>query len=278
MLVATTVFAGMDALVKLLMAEHSLLQVLFFRAGFGLVPLVPLLWRGGMRVVATKRPWAHVVRSAIGLLAVGCFFMAFHRLPLVQVTAIGFAAPLLITALSVPLLKEKVTPGRWAAVATGFGGILIVAGPEAWNGDLLGAGAAFAVVGTFLYALVMVLMRDMGRTEAAVTTVFWFSMLTLVLTGATLPLVWQTPDPRAWVLFAGAGILGGIGQLLISQAVRLAPASVVAPFDYFHIVVSSSLGWLVFAEIPTVTTMAGALVVMASGLYVLRTERNQRPA
>jgi drug/metabolite transporter (DMT)-like permease len=278
MLAATSLFAGMDALVKLLMTEYSLIQVLFFRAGFGLVPLVPLLWRNGLRTVATRRPWAHVVRSAIGLLAVGCFFMAFHHLPLVQVTAIGFAAPLLITALSVPLLKETVSAGRWAAVAVGFGGILIVAGPEAWSGDLLGAGAAFAMAGTFLYALVMVMMRDMGRTEAAVTTVFWFSVLTLVLTGAALPLVWQAPDPRAWVLFAAAGILGGLGQLLIARAVRLAPASVVAPFDYFHIVVSSSLGWLVFAEIPTATTLAGALVVMASGLYVLRAERAQRPA
>lgn len=273
MLAATSVFAGMDALVKLLMADYSVIQVLFFRAGFGLIPLAPLLWRGGMRCVATRRPWAHALRSTLGLLAVGCFFMAFHRLPLVQVTAIGFAAPLLITALSVPLLKETVSPGRWAAVAAGFGGILIVAGPEVWAGDLLGAGAAFAVAGTFLYALVLVMMRDMGRTEAAVTTVFWFSVLTLILTGSALPLVWQAPDPRAWGLFAAAGILGGTGQLLISQAVRLAPASTVAPFDYFHIVVSSSLGWLLFAEIPSLNTLAGAMVVMASGLYVMRSEK-----
>lgn len=279
MLAATSLFAGMDALAKLLMtADYSVIQVLFFRAGFGLIPLAPLLWRSGMRVVATKRPWAHVARSGIALLAVGCFFQAFHHLPLAQVTAIGFAAPLLITALSVPLLKETVSPGRWAAVAVGFAGILIVAGPEAWSGDLLGAGMAYAMAGTLLYALVVVLMRDMGRTEAAVTTVFWFSMLTLALTGAALPLVWQTPDPRAWALFAAAGIVGGTAQLLISQAVRLAPASVVAPFDYFHIVVSASLGWLVFAEIPTITTLAGAMVVMASGLYVLRAEVERRPA
>jgi len=274
MLAATTLFAGMDALAKLLMAaDYSVIQVLFFRAGFGLIPLAPLLWRSGMRTVATSRPWAHVARSTIALLAVGCFFLAFRRLPLAQVTAIGFAAPLLITALSVPRLKETVSSGHWLAVAAGFGGILLVAGPEAWAGDLLGAGAAFAVSGTVLYALAVVLMRDMGRTEAAVTTVFWFSILTLILTGSALPLVWQAPDARAWGLFAATGLLGGTAQLLISQAVRLAPASVVAPFDYFHIVVSSSLGWLIFAEIPSLNTLAGALVVMASGLYVLRAER-----
>ncbi len=278
MLAATTLFAGMDAVAKLLMvADYSVIQVLFFRAGFGLIPLAPLLWRSGRRAVATARPWAHVVRSAIALLAVGCFFLAIRRLPLVQVTAIGFAAPLLITALSVPLLKERVGRDRWLAVTAGFGGILVVAGPDAWSGDLLGAGAAFAVAGTVLYALAMVLMRDMGRTEAAVTTVFWFSVLTMVLTGAALPLVWQVPDPRAWGLFAAAGILGGTAQLLISQAVRLAPASVVAPFDYFHIVASSSLGWLLFAELPGPNTLAGAMVVMASGLYVLRREKNATP-
>ncbi len=278
MLAATSLFAGMDALAKLLMAaDYSVIQVLFFRAGFGLIPLAPLLWRNGMRVVATARPWAHVARSAIALLAVGCFFLAIHRLPLVQVTAIGFAAPLLVTALSVPLLKERVGRDRWLAVAAGFGGILVVAGPDAWTGDLLGAGAAFAVAGTVLYALAMVLMRDMGRTEAAVTTVFWFSILTMVLTGAALPLVWRVPDPSAWGLFAAAGILGGTAQLLISQAVRLAPASVVAPFDYFHIVASSSLGWLLFSEMPGSSTLAGAMMVMASGLYLLRTERKPPP-
>ncbi|WP_242443086.1 DMT family transporter [Magnetospirillum sp. 15-1] len=278
MLAATSLFAGMDALAKLLMAaDYSVIQVLFFRAGFGLIPLAPLLWQNGMRVVATARPWAHVARSAIALLAVGCFFLAIHRLPLVQVTAIGFAAPLLVTALSVPLLKERVGRDRWLAVAAGFGGILVVAGPDAWTGDLLGAGAAFAVAGTVLYALAMVLMRDMGRTEAAVTTVFWFSILTMVLTGAALPLVWRVPDPSAWGLFAAAGILGGTAQLLISQAVRLAPASVVAPFDYFHIVASSSLGWLLFSEMPGSSTLAGAMVVMASGLYLLRTERKPPP-
>ncbi|EME69383.1 DMT family permease [Paramagnetospirillum caucaseum] len=277
MLAATSLFASMDAMVKLLMAEHSVIQVLFFRAAFGLIPLAPLLWQSGMRAVATARPWAHAVRSAIGLLAVGCFFLAFARLPLVQVTAIGFAAPLLITALSVPLLQERVPLQRWLAVAAGFGGILIVAGPDAWAGELPGAGAVFAVAGTVLYALVMVLMRAMGRTEAAVTTVFWFSVLTMLLTGAALPWAWRTPDAGEWVLFAAVGILGGTGQLLIARAVRLAPASVVAPFDYFHIVVSSSLGWLVFAEIPTANTLAGAMVVMASGLYVLRNERKPTP-
>ncbi|WP_231848925.1 DMT family transporter [Paramagnetospirillum magneticum] len=276
MLAATSLFAGMDALAKLLMAaDYSVVQVLFFRAAFGLLPLVPLVWRGGLRSVATQRPWTHVIRSTIALVAVGCFFQAIHRLPLAQVTAIGFAAPLLITALSVPLLKEHVSLGRWLAVAAGFGGILLVAGPEAWAGDLLGLGAALAVAGTFLYALVIVLMRVMGRTEAAVTTVFWFSVLTMILCGAALPLVWRTPDTQAWGLFAATGILGGIAQLLISQAVRLAPASLVAPFDYFHIVVSASLGWLLFSEIPTLNTLAGALVVMASGLYVLRSDKGR---
>lgn len=280
MLAATSLFAGMDATVKLLMADHSLVQVLFFRALFGLVPLAPLLWRDGSRAVATRRPLAHMVRSVIGLGAVGCFFMAVHRLPLAQVTVIGFAAPLLTTALAVPLLKERVSPGRWLAVAAGFGGVLLVAGPAAWPGGSgdggTGEGAAFAVAGTLLYALMMVLLRDMGRTETAVSTVFWFSALTLPLTGAARPFAWRAPDAAAWGLFAAAGILGGVGQLAISRALRLAPASVVAPFDYFHIVVSASLGWLLFAEVPGPGTLAGAAVVAGAGLYVIRAEKASR--
>lgn len=271
MLAATSLFAIMDSMVKLLLqAHHSVIQVLFFRALFGLLPLAPLLWCQGVGAVATGRPWAHAARSATALAAVACFFLALPRLPLVQVTVIGFAAPLLITALSVPLLKEKVTRGQWTAVAVGFGGILVVAGPDLWSGSLVGWGAALAMAGTFLYALVMVLMRDMGRTEAAVTTVFWFSVLTMILTGAALPLVWQAPSPGEWLLFAAAGMVGGTAQLLISKALRLAPASVVAPFDYFHIVMSSSLGWLLFSEIPGQRTLTGAAVVAASGLYLLR--------
>lgn len=276
MLAATSLFAAMDATVKLLMADHTLVQVLFFRALFGLVPLAPLLWRDGRRAIATRRPLAHMIRSVIGLGAVGCFFLAVHRLPLAQVTVIGFAAPLLITALAALLLGERVDRGRWLAVAAGFGGVLLVAGPAAWPGGLGGAGAAFAVAGTLLYALMMVLLRDMGRTETAVSTVFWFSMLTLPLTGAALPFAWRTPAAAAWGLFAAAGILGGVGQLAISQALRLAPASVVAPFDYFHIVVSASLGWLLFAEVPGPATLAGAAVVAGAGLYVIRAERTFR--
>ncbi|MBI3446646.1 MAG: DMT family transporter [Magnetospirillum sp.] len=272
MLAGTTVFAAMDSTVKLLMADFSVVQVLFFRAGFGLVPLLPLLWRSGIGGLATRRPLAHAARSAVGLAAVTCFFLAFQSLPLARVTVIGFGAPLLITALSVPLLKEHVGLGRWLAVAMGFSGVLIMAGSDAMSGGGWSMGAAYALAGTILYALVMVMMRIMGRTETALTTVFWFSILTLSVTGCALPLVWRTPDAQAWALLATAGILGGIGQLLITQAVRLAPASVVAPFDYFHIVASSSLGWLIFAEPLAPSTIAGALVVVGSGLYVLRQE------
>lgn len=273
MLAATITFTGMDAVVKLLLAGHSLPQVLFFRALFGLVPLLPLLMRGGWGLAATGRPWAHVLRSGAALAAVSCFFSAVHRLPLAQVTVIGFGAPLIITALSVPLLKEHVTLRRWAAVSLGFVGVALAAGQELRPAEAEAAGVAFALAGTLLYALVVVLMRALGRTEPAVTTVFWFSIITMGLTGPTLPWTWSPPDAAGWALLAAAGILGGSAQLLMSQALRLAPASTVAPFDYFHILASAALGRWLFGEIPTPATLAGAVVVVAAGLYVVQCER-----
>lgn len=268
MIGGTSIFAAMDALVKWLVADHSVVQVLFFRSVFGLIPLLPLILRGGRAAVATRRPAAHAVRSLVGLLAIGSFFYAFGQLPLAEVTAIAFAAPLIMTALSVPFLGETVGPRRWAAVVAGFLAVLVIVRPQMG----MSAGAAVALLGTVLYAVVMVLMRRMSQTEKPVTIVFWFSVTTAIVSGLALPWAWTPPTPQAWGLFLAAGILGGSAQLLVTQAVRLAPVSVVAPFDYLHIVWAVALGWSIWGDVPTVETIAGACVIAACGLYVLHRE------
>lgn len=269
MIGAAAVFATMDAVVKWLVAAYPVAEIMAFRSAFALVLVLPAVVAGGWRRLATRRPWAHVLRSGLGLVAIACFFIAFETLPLAQVTGIFFAAPLAMTALSGPLLGERVGPRRWAAIVVGFAGVLLIARPEGAPWSL---GMAAALAGTLIYALVMVLVRDMGRTEATLTIVFWFSAGTTLATGALLPWVWVPPQSGHWPLLAAVGVLGGIGQILATRAVRLAPVGVVAPFDYLHLVFATFYGWLLWQDWPSAATLAGSAVIMASGLYVMHRE------
>jgi drug/metabolite transporter (DMT)-like permease len=270
MVAGTSVFAAMDALVKALMADYPVVQVLFFRSVFALVPLAPLLWHEGRGALATGRPWAHVLRSGIGMVAIACFFVAFGALPLAQVTIIAFAAPLLVTALSVPVLKEKVGRRRWAAVSAGFVGVLVIVRPADMAGFDIGLAAA--LLGTVLYAVVMVLIRAMSATERPVTIVGWFTLSSIAASGIALPWFWVQPIGWDWAGLAAIGIFGGIAQLLITQAVRLAPVSVVMPFDYLHLIFAITLGWAFWGEIPGPRTWVGGAIIVAAGLYVLHRE------
>lgn len=270
MVAATSLFAALDAMVKWLMADYSVVQVMFFRAAFALIPLAPWAWREGWAVLATGRPLAHVARSAIGIVAIGCFFIAFGALPLAQVTAISFAAPLLMTALSVPVLKEKVGWRRWAAVGVGFVGVLVIVRPGAMAAE---AALAAALAGTVLYAVIMVLVRAMSVTERPVTIVAWFTIAALAVSGAALPWFWRTPSAFDLMLLAGVGVVGGGAQLLVTQAVRLAPVSVVAPFDYLHLLFAVGFGWAIWGDLPGSHTLAGGAIIVGAGLYVIHRER-----
>lgn len=270
---AASVFATMDALVKWLVADYPVIQVIAFRSAFALVVVLPVLWISGLGQVATQRKWAHLLRSLIGLIAIACFFQALNDLPLAQVTGIFFAAPLMMTALSVPLLKERVGPRRWAAVAAGFLGVLLIVRPDR---AMLNSGMVAALAGTVLYALVMVLIRDMSRTEKTVTIVFWFSLSSTLVSGAMAPWHWLPPSGLDFALLAAVGLLGGAGQLLATQAVRMTPVSVVAPFDYLHLVFATGYGWALWRDWPSLSTLAGSAVIMACGLYVLHREAQGR--
>lgn len=273
MVAAASVFATMDAVVKWLVASYPVIEIMAFRSAFALVPVLPLLWIGGLGQLATGRKWAHGLRALIGLIAIACFFQALDALPLAQVTGIFFAAPLMMTALSVPILKEKVGPRRWAAVAVGFGGVLLIVRPDSVQ---LNGGMVAALVGTMLYAVVMVLIRDMSRTEKTVTIVFWFSVATTVVTGAMAPWHWVAPSGLDFALLAAVGLLGGAGQLLATQAVRLAPVSILAPFDYLHLVFATAYGWALWQDWPTPSTLVGSAIIMACGLYLLKREAGGR--
>ena len=275
MLAAVAVFSTMDALIKHLTEAYSSIQIIFFRNLFAFIPLLPLLLRsGGPALLRTRRLGSHLARAGMGLGAMVCFFTAFALMPLADVVAISLSAPIFITALSVPLLSERVGPRRWAAVLVGFIGVLVMVRPSA---AVLSQPAVFLpLAGAVLYALALIAMRKLGATERAPTTVFYFTLACTFMSGLAQPFVWHTPDALGFVLLVCVGLLGGSAQLLMTQALRIAPAAVVAPFDYSALVFSIGFGFVFWGEVPDRLLLLGAAIVIASGLYILHRETLRR--
>jgi drug/metabolite transporter (DMT)-like permease len=250
-------------------------EVIFFRAFFAMLPLFALSWVtvGPLAVVRTRRPVFHVVRSAAGVCSMFLNFAALALLPLADITAFSFVAPIFAVVLSAIILHEQVGRFRWGAVAVGFAGVLLMIQP---HGGLLSifarslsAGAALALGGAFLSAFVVVFIRQMSTTERSETIVFYF-MLTCSVAGA-VSMIWfftpLTPGLTAWLSLAG--VLGGIGQICMTFSYRYAEPSLLAPFDYIAMVWAVLLGYFVFGEIPQTLVMAGAGVVIVAGLFIV---------
>lgn len=272
-------FSIMNVLVKLLMDRFSVTEVAFFRSLFALLPVcLAIHLSGGFRTaLRTARPMGHLTRSLIGLSTMIAMFWSFHLLPLGDAIALNFAGPLFLTALSVPMLKEKVGIHRWSAVLVGFSGVVIIAKP---SGDLLNLGVLVALGGAFCNAAAMIAIRQLSKSEAPNTIVFYFTLLTTVLVGLALPFSWTTPSPTEWAMLTAMGLLGGCAQLLMTRAYSLAPAAVVAPLTYSSLLIAVLFGWLLWGDVPTASMGLGAAVVMVSGLYILHreTRRNATPS
>jgi drug/metabolite transporter (DMT)-like permease len=266
---AMALFAIMSALIKWCGAHGvPVFQMIFFRNAFAFVPLVIYIWRTtGPRVLITRRPLGHLARASVGLVGMSCSFSALQYLPLTAATAFNFAAPLFMTALSAPILHEKVGRHRWAAVVIGFLGVLIMIRPDPGKMNLLGSGLALA--GAVASAGAMVTIREIGKTERGATIVFYFTLAGAVLGLASLPFGWVMPSRQILGLLIVMGLIGGVGQLLMTEALRVAPVGVVAPFDYIQLLWASLIGFGVWGEIPQALTMAGAVVVAGSGVYIL---------
>jgi drug/metabolite transporter (DMT)-like permease len=268
---AILLFAAMDTLIKFLTADYPVPQLMFVRSlvAFLLVGGYTLVRGGGIVAMRTKRPWGHVWRAFAGLISMGCFFYAFRELPLADVYVLSFAGPLFITALSAPLLGEPVGWRRWAAVVVGFGGVVVMAQPSA------GAPLVPVLVGlcaALFYALAALAVRGLSRTETSASIVLYLLLTTTVVSGALAVPVWTAPTAFALGLMALVGAIGAGAQVLLTQAFRRAPPAVVAPFEYTGMVWASLFGWMVFGDLPTVPVLAGAMVIIGSGLYILHRE------
>jgi drug/metabolite transporter (DMT)-like permease len=280
-LISAFLLAVMSALVRFLGERYPVGQTMFFRSAFAILPvLVIYAWRNELAsAVRTNRPLGHVGRGLISVFGMFCNFSALARLPIVDATAISFAAPLITVALAATLLNERVRIYRWSAVIVGFVGILVMLAPN-FDPALRAAGAAastvgfaFAIVGAFCNAGSVIQTRRLTQTETTSSIVFYFSLVCAVAGLATWPFGWLRPDWPELLALVAVGLCGGVAHILLTESYRWAPASLVAPFDYTAMVWAFLLGYFFFHELPGAFVFAGAIIIAGAGLFVIWRER-----
>ena len=270
-LASLALFCTMDAMVKALGDVYGPFQLMLFRSAVAMLPIAFIVWRAGdLRVVRSSRPWLQAARIVAGLGSSAGFFYIFPRMPLVDAYAISFAAPLFMVALSVPLLGEQVGWRRWTAVAVGFVGVIIMLDPL---GISIHTMSLVVLAATFCYSLSTILVRLASRHDSDAATMFWFSVVSTVVSLVLAIPEWIWPSAIDWFWLLTLGLLGGIAQVLVTRAWRLATAAVLAPFDYAGIVLAVLYGYLWFKEEPSWTVWFGLPLVIGSGLYILHRER-----
>ena len=270
------VLSAMDAVVKWLATDYPTIQLMFFRSAFAFLPLAPLILRAGpTAALRTRNLPAHALRSVFGLGALGCFFWSLVYLPLADAAAIAFAAPLFITALSMPILGEAVGLRRWSAVAIGFIGVLVMVRPGV---GVFQPAALLPLAAALCLALMVLYVRKLTRTESDTAIVFYYTLACTLVTGAIVPFFWVTPDLMDLLLLVSVGILGGIGQILLTAAYRRTEASILAPFDYTAMAWAVLFGYLIWNDLPGLNIWIGVAIVIASGVYIIYREAELRPS
>lgn len=279
-LASVLVFIVMSSLIKATAQHVPAGQAVFFRSFFAIPVIVAWLamrreLSSGFKAVA---PLGHVWRGLMGTLAMGLGFAGLAYLPLPEVTAIGYAAPLLTVIFAAMFLGEEVRVFRIASVALGLAGVLVVLSPrltvlDGASGHAEALGAMLVLGGAMFAALAQVFVRKLVLTERTPAIVFYFSLTATTLSLVTIPFGWVIPTPTEAALLVTAGLLGGVGQILLTSSYREADASLVAPFDYASMLFALGIGYFVFAEVPTWTMLGGASLVVTAGCLIIWRER-----
>ena len=264
-------FAGMDADSKQLAESYSIVQILWLRY-IALTVIAAWLARrqGGNAALRTRRFWLQSARSLLLVVEIGLFILTITVLPLAEAHAIIAVTPLLVTALSVPLLGERVGIRRWSAIGIAFVGVLIILRPGLGVVDPM---ALVALLCALLFALYPILTRIVSRDDPPMTTLFYTALIGVIGLSLIGPFYWTTPDPVGWALFALVALLGASGHYLLIKALQLAPASVLQPYSYTLLIWATVVGFAVFATLPDLPTVIGAIVIAASGIYTFTRER-----
>jgi len=270
--------ATMSALIKLA-SQHGihLLEIMFWRQ-FLTIPIA-LAWvlaTGGIGMLATRRPGTHFLRGLYGTIGMVLNFGAVILLPLAEATTINFTVPIWAVLLSIVLLKEHVGIWRWSAVALGFAGVVVITQPGSGHIPLFGAMVAMG--GAFMIALISIQIADLNRTDMPLTIVFYFALFSAPMTALSLPFVATSHDRQGWLLLAGIGLFGALGQLLLTAALRFGKVASVIVMDYSGLFWATIYGWLLFGMLPPTSTWLGAPLVVIAGLVIAwREHRLTRP-
>jgi len=279
MVVGVTLFAGHDALNKWLVTGYFVYQLLFLRSIFSLVPIFILVGRAGVaKTLAIRNFRALLFRGFLLFMAFSTWVAALDMVQLADMVAVGMSMPLAVTAFGAWFLGEHVGARRWVAVLVGFAGVLLIVGP---SGEFPLPATMLALSSVVFFGMAFVRTRRLGVTETAETMVLFQVTVNIVASGIVLlalPEQWVAPTPVDWGLFAATGLCAGLAQFCMTSAFRAAPLSVVAPFEYMGLVWAVVLGYVIWGNLPDGWSVAGALIVVASGLYIVQREAALRRA
>ncbi len=279
MLAAVLAFSAMDAAAKWLTADYSVVEIaVLSRLISPFLALAIAMQQGGMGTLRTRHPFWHLFRAAANGITLLAFFGALIFLPLADTVAITFVSPLIMCALAVPMLKERVGPRRWAAIVVGFLGVLVITQP---SGAGFGWGAVLALGAAFGDALGINITRRMSVTESSHSMLFWSSAILIAAFGAAmlaLPSQWVTPSAHDLLPIAILSLTGCGAQFCLAQAFRYGEVSLLAPLEYGALIWAAVFGYVFWGDLPTLTVLAGVAIIIASSAYVARREARAKGA
>jgi drug/metabolite transporter (DMT)-like permease len=273
-LLAVFLLSTLYALIKLAEGRHAnLVEIMFFRQAFSIPVTIAYMLVAGPGLVAMKSRAVkgQVIRATIGLTSMAFNFGATMLLPLAEATTLAFTVPIFATILGALMLGEPTGWRRWSAVVAGFAGVLIITQPGSGHFPIWGA--VCGLTSSVSIAVVAIQLRQIGKVDLPVTTVFWFSSLSMLPLGLVYPFFAAGHDPFTFALLVAMGVVGGLGQIAFSAALRHAPVSTVMPMDYSAMVWATLYGFVLFGALPTPWTWIGTPVIIASGLYIVWRER-----
>ena len=269
MLFGVFMFSFGDALGKFMVATYSVGQLLWLRACAALLLLLPMIWKQRAAFLPLQRPWLQLLRVTLSTIEVAAFFLATVYLPLADVITYYLACPIIVTALSGILLREKIGWRRWSAVLIGFCGVLIALRPSS---QTVSWPALIALAGSASFALLMLITRSLRATPDIVLASTQF-IGTFALGALLSPIGWVTPGLGSLGLFALAGCISVSALMCVNRSLKLAPASVVVPYQYSMIVWAVAFGYVVFGDVPQVPTIVGAVIIIGAGFYIFLREQ-----
>jgi drug/metabolite transporter (DMT)-like permease len=271
MFASTFLFSAMHASIRHLSDTMHPFEIAFFRSLFALVVVAPWFYRDGLALLHTQHIGLHGLRAVLNVGAMLSFFYALSVTPLSEVTALGFTAPIFTTLLAVLVLREVVGVRRWSAILVGFVGTLVILRPGFAE---IGPGQMLTLFSSMIWACALLTIKTLGRSDSSATIIAYMALLMLPLTLAPAVFVWRWPDGPQLLWLVLVGLLGGVGQLCMTEALRRADTAVVMPIDFCKLLWIAVIAYLAFGEVPDRYTWIGGAIIFVSAMYIAYRERS----